>query len=72
MHDCSLCRLRQLREELGTSLMKNMVATGLLGACSDLPIGSIPKVVEEEFGRKGQTVVEKNIEAVSQRSPVYS
>jgi 2-oxoglutarate ferredoxin oxidoreductase subunit alpha len=54
-----------IAEELGTSLMKNMVATGASTAVLGLPVDVIKQVVEEEFGRKGAAVVEKNIEAVS-------
>lgn len=55
----------KIAEELGTSLMKNMVATGASAALLGLPVEVIAKVVEEEFGRKGPVVVEKNVEAVS-------
>ncbi|MDP5273520.1 2-oxoacid:acceptor oxidoreductase subunit alpha [Chengkuizengella axinellae] len=54
-----------IAEELGTSLMKNMVATGASAALLDLPIDVIKEVIKEEFGRKGATIVDKNIEAVS-------
>lgn len=54
-----------IAEELGTSLMKNMVATGASAAMLGLPVENIAAVVEQEFGRKGPTVVEKNVEAVS-------
>lgn len=54
-----------IAEELGTSLMKNMVATGASAALLGLPVEEIKKVVEEEFGRKGPAVVEKNMEAVA-------
>ncbi|GFR37647.1 2-oxoglutarate ferredoxin oxidoreductase subunit alpha [Insulibacter thermoxylanivorax] len=54
-----------IAEELGTSLMKNMVATGASAALLGLSIDVIKEVVEEEFGRKGPAVVEKNVEAVS-------
>ena len=54
-----------IAEELGTSLMKNMVATGASAAILGLPIDTIKEVVQEEFGRKGPAVVEKNVEAVS-------
>lgn len=54
-----------IAQELGTSLMKNMVATGASAALLNLPVEEISKVVEEEFGRKGAAVVEKNVEAVS-------
>jgi 2-oxoglutarate ferredoxin oxidoreductase subunit alpha len=54
-----------IAEELGTSLMKNMVATGASAEVLGLPVDVIAKVVQEEFGRKGQAIVEKNIEAVA-------
>ncbi|AWB44376.1 2-oxoacid:acceptor oxidoreductase subunit alpha [Paenibacillus sp. CAA11] len=53
-----------LAEELGTSLMKNMVASGASWALLGLPLEVFNQAVEEEFGRKGAAVVEKNIEAV--------
>ncbi|MWC26489.1 2-oxoacid:acceptor oxidoreductase subunit alpha [Paenibacillus sp. MMS18-CY102] len=53
-----------IAEELGTSLMKNMVASGASWALLGLPMEVFNKAVEEEFGRKGQAVVDKNIEAV--------
>ncbi|MUT66431.1 2-oxoacid:acceptor oxidoreductase subunit alpha [Paenibacillus sp. NEAU-GSW1] len=53
-----------IAEELGTSLMKNMVASGASWALLGLPLEVFNKAVEEEFGRKGAAVVEKNIEAV--------
>ncbi|WP_128894170.1 2-oxoacid:acceptor oxidoreductase subunit alpha [Longirhabdus pacifica] len=53
-----------IAEELGTSLMKNMVATGASAALLGLPIESVKEVVEQEFSRKGNAVVEKNNEAV--------
>lgn len=54
-----------IAEELGTSLMKNMVATGASMALLGLPLDEVKQVVDEEFGRKGAAVVEKNIEAIS-------
>lgn len=56
--------ITKLAEELGTSLMKNMVASGASWALLGLPLEVINKAVEEEFGRKGPAIVEKNIEAV--------
>lgn len=53
-----------IAEELGTSLMKNMVASGASWALLGLPLDVFNKAVEEEFGRKGPAVVEKNLEAV--------
>lgn len=56
--------ITKLAEELGTSLMKNMVASGASWALLGLPLEVFNKAVEEEFGRKGAAVVDKNIEAV--------
>ncbi|KIL44960.1 2-oxoacid:acceptor oxidoreductase subunit alpha [Jeotgalibacillus soli] len=50
--------------ELGTSLMKNMVAVGATCVIMNLPISVFRDVVEEIFGRKGAMVVEKNMEAI--------
>jgi 2-oxoglutarate/2-oxoacid ferredoxin oxidoreductase subunit alpha len=52
--------------ELGTSLMKNMVAVGASSAVLDLDISVFQSVVDEIFGRKGQQIVEKNMEAIKQ------
>ncbi|WP_226674129.1 2-oxoacid:acceptor oxidoreductase subunit alpha [Rossellomorea aquimaris] len=54
----------ELATELGTSLMKNMVAVGATCAVLNLDPGVFKEVVEEIFGRKGETVVEKNMEAI--------
>ncbi|MEK3722245.1 2-oxoacid:acceptor oxidoreductase subunit alpha [Paenibacillus sp. FSL H8-0034] len=53
-----------IAEDLGTSLFKNMAASGASWALLGLPLEVFNKAVEEEFGRKGAAVVEKNIEAV--------
>ena len=53
-----------IAEELGTSLMKNMVASGASWALLGLPLEVFSNAVEEEFSRKGAMVVAKNIEAV--------
>ncbi len=50
--------------ELGTSLMKNMVAIGATSAVLDLDIHVFEEVVNEIFGKKGQQVVAKNMEAI--------
>ena len=56
--------ITSIAEDLGTSLMKNMVASGASWALLGLPVDVFNKAVEEEFGRKGAAIVEKNIEAV--------
>lgn len=54
----------EIATELGTSLMKNMVAIGATSAILDLDIQVFEEVVREIFGRKGQQVVDKNMEAI--------
>ncbi|MBT2755937.1 2-oxoacid:acceptor oxidoreductase subunit alpha [Mesobacillus foraminis] len=54
----------EIATELGTSLMKNMVAIGATSAVLDLDIQVFEEVVQEIFGRKGQQVVDKNMEAI--------
>jgi len=50
--------------DLGTSLMKNMVAVGATCAILNLNIKVFEDVVQEIFGKKGQQVVAKNMEAI--------
>jgi len=45
--------------------MKNMVAIGASSALLGLPAESFSEVVDELFGKKGQKVVEKNMEAIA-------
>ncbi|MFE8695104.1 2-oxoacid:acceptor oxidoreductase subunit alpha [Cytobacillus sp. FJAT-53684] len=54
----------ELATELGTSLMKNMVAVGATCAVLNLDINVFEEVVQEIFGRKGKQVVDKNMEAI--------
>jgi 2-oxoglutarate/2-oxoacid ferredoxin oxidoreductase subunit alpha len=54
----------EIATELGTSLMKNMVAIGATSAVLDLDIKVFEEVVQEIFGRKGEQVVAKNMEAI--------
>lgn len=54
----------ELATELGTSLMKNMVAVGATCAVLNLDINVFEEVVQEIFGRKGAQVVAKNMEAI--------
>ncbi|WP_088041151.1 2-oxoacid:acceptor oxidoreductase subunit alpha [Bacillus sp. EAC] len=54
-----------LATELGTSLMKNMVAVGASSAILGLSIDVFKEVVDEIFGKKGQQIVDKNIEAIA-------
>jgi 2-oxoglutarate ferredoxin oxidoreductase subunit alpha len=54
----------EIATELGTSLMKNMVAIGATSAVLDLDIQMFEEVVNDIFGKKGQQVVAKNMEAI--------
>lgn len=54
----------EIATELGTSLMKNMVAIGSTCAALDLNIHDFEEVVQEIFGKKGAQVVAKNMEAI--------
>ncbi|MBM7701943.1 2-oxoacid:acceptor oxidoreductase subunit alpha [Metabacillus iocasae] len=54
----------EIATELGTSLMKNMVAVGASSAVLHMDISAFQEVVQEIFGRKGQQVVDKNVEAM--------
>lgn len=54
----------EIATNLGTSLMKNMVAIGATSAVLDLDIHVFEDVVREIFGKKGDQVVAKNMEAI--------
>ncbi|WP_409305498.1 2-oxoacid:acceptor oxidoreductase subunit alpha [Peribacillus sp. SCS-155] len=54
----------EIATELGTSLMKNMVAVGASCAVLGLDINVFNEVVREIFGRKGEQIVEKNMAAI--------
>ncbi|MGF9965475.1 2-oxoacid:acceptor oxidoreductase subunit alpha [Bacillus rhizoplanae] len=57
-----------IASELGTSLMKNMVAVGASSAVLGLDEKVYLEVVDEIFGRKGEQVVQKNMEAIKRGS----
>lgn len=56
----------EIASELGTSLMKNMVAIGATSALLNLDKTVFQSVVDEIFGRKGEAIVEKNMQAIQQ------
>ncbi|MED2973249.1 MULTISPECIES: 2-oxoacid:acceptor oxidoreductase subunit alpha [unclassified Fictibacillus] len=62
----------EIANELGTSLMKNMVAIGATSAVLDLPAESYIDVVEEIFSRKGAKVVEKNMDAIRKGAEFFN
>ncbi|MBQ0139544.1 MAG: 2-oxoacid:acceptor oxidoreductase subunit alpha [Kurthia sp.] len=53
-------------KELGSTLMKNMVAIGATAALMNLKDEVFQGVLTEIFGRKGDEVVAKNLEAIAQ------
>jgi len=56
--------LSEIADELGTSLMKNMVSIGASSAILGIPVESYRVIVEDMFLRKGEKVVEKNMDAI--------
>lgn len=54
----------EIATELGTSLMKNMVAIGSTAALLNLQPDTFQNLVDEIFGRKGEEVVKKNMQAI--------
>ena len=54
----------EIATNLGTSLMKNMVAIGATSAILNFDINVFRNVVQEIFGKKGTQVVDKNMEAI--------
>ncbi|MEY9866371.1 2-oxoglutarate ferredoxin oxidoreductase subunit alpha [Peribacillus sp. B2I2] len=55
----------EIAGELGTSLMKNMVAIGATCAVLGMEISVFNDVVDEIFGRKGEEIVKKNMDAIT-------
>jgi 2-oxoglutarate ferredoxin oxidoreductase subunit alpha len=54
-----------IAEEVGMAQMKNMVAVGASVALLGLSVDVFKEVIEERFARKGQKVVDKNMEAIA-------
>ncbi|QHS22322.1 2-oxoacid:acceptor oxidoreductase subunit alpha [Virgibacillus sp. MSP4-1] len=54
----------EIARELGSSLMKNMVAIGASSAFLDLDTNEYYDIVYQTFGRKGTKVVENNMKAI--------
>ena len=55
----------EVAAELGTSLMKNMVAIGATAALLNLEDEVFQNVVDDIIGKKGEEVVQKNMEAIA-------
>lgn len=54
----------KIAEEVGMAQMKNMVAVGASVAFLGLPLSAFREVIEGRFLKKGQKVVDKNMEAI--------
>ncbi|WP_347709255.1 2-oxoacid:acceptor oxidoreductase subunit alpha [Bacillus sp. FJAT-47783] len=54
----------EIATELGTSLMKNMVAIGATSAVLDIDPSLYREVVQDTYGKKGEQVVKKNMDAI--------
>ena len=55
--------LKQLAEEAGGAIMRNVVALGAACAVTDFPIENLDSALEKRFGDKGTKLVENNREA---------
>ncbi|WP_436882165.1 2-oxoacid:acceptor oxidoreductase subunit alpha [Mammaliicoccus sciuri] len=53
-------------KELGTALMKNMVAVGTTCAVMDLDTKVFESLIKDLFGKKGESVVDLNIQALNE------
>lgn len=62
----------EIASELGTSLMKNMVAVGASGALLGIKAEAFKSVVEQIFSKKGASVVEKNMLAIEEGMNYFS
>ena len=56
--------LTKIAEECGSAIMKNMVSLGASACVLGLPVDIFTEVLEERFLRKGQKVVDQNMEAI--------
>ncbi|MFD1426208.1 2-oxoglutarate ferredoxin oxidoreductase subunit alpha [Kroppenstedtia sanguinis] len=54
----------RIAQDVGLAQMKNMVAVGASSALMGLPLESFQNVIEGKFARKGEQVVEKNMQAI--------
>jgi 2-oxoglutarate ferredoxin oxidoreductase subunit alpha len=51
-------------EQVGVKLTKNIVALGVCAQLFELPFETFEELLKEKFGRKGETVVQKNLLAL--------
>jgi 2-oxoglutarate ferredoxin oxidoreductase subunit alpha len=51
-------------EKIGVKLTKNIVALGVLSQLFDIPADMFEGLLKDKFGRKGEAVVQKNLQAL--------
>ena len=51
-------------EKIGVKLTKNIVALGVFAQLFDIPFDTFQALLKEKFGRKGEVVVQKNLQAL--------
>lgn len=61
----------EIADNLGTSLMKNMVAVGASAAALSIDVSHFQNIVDQIFARKGQKVVDMNREAMAQGAQAF-
>lgn len=57
--------LTQIAEEHGNRIMKNMVSLGATAGLMGLPVEAFYELMQKRFGRKGNEVVEQNMQAIA-------
>ncbi|WP_457826233.1 2-oxoacid:acceptor oxidoreductase family protein, partial [Staphylococcus aureus] len=62
----------EIAKELGTPLMKNMVAIGATAALMQLQTETFETLIQNMFEKKGEKVVQLNIEALNEGYRVMS
>jgi 2-oxoglutarate ferredoxin oxidoreductase subunit alpha len=63
--------LTEIAKEVGNPIMKNMVAIGVSAAINRLEPDAFVPVVQDKFGKKGQAVVDANMEAMRRGYAYY-
>jgi 2-oxoglutarate ferredoxin oxidoreductase subunit alpha len=51
-------------EKVGVKLTKNIVSLGVLGQLFDIPLETFEELLRERFARKGEAIVQKNLQAL--------
>jgi 2-oxoglutarate ferredoxin oxidoreductase subunit alpha len=62
----------ELADSLGTSLMKNMIAVGASSAVLGLDTAPFQQVVEAIFAKKGQKIIDMNVEAIAKGAEYFN